>query len=131
MTVLTRLVLKHKRLVLGVWLVVTIAAFAALGPAANALNEQFSVPGREGFETNQQLDEIYGNGGNIAPIVPVVKLPAGKTVDSPGIKGQLDAAVAKVEAALPHSRTASYASTGDRAFVSDDGRTRRTARVRG
>ena len=106
MTVLTGFVLKHKRLVLGVWLVVTLAAFAALGPAANALNEQVTVPGREGFETNQQLDEIYGNGGNIAPIVPVVKLPAGQTVDSPGIRRQLDAAVAKVEAALQNSRTA-------------------------
>jgi RND superfamily putative drug exporter len=52
-----------------------------------------------------------------------VTLPKGKTVDSPGITRQLDAAVARVEAALPEARTASYASTGDRTFVSDDGRT--------
>ena len=67
--------------------------------------------------------QIYGNGGDVAPIVPVVTLPKGKTVDSPGVTRQLDAALAKVEAALPEARTASYASTGDRAFVSDDGRT--------
>ena len=123
MNALTRFVLDHKRLVLGFWLVVTIAAFAAIQPAGNALSQQFSVPGLEGFETNKQLAEIYGNGGDIAPIVPVVTLPQGKTVDSPGITRQLDAALAKVEAALPEARTASYASTGDRAFVSDDGRT--------
>ena len=123
MNVLTRFVLDHKRLVVGFWLVVTFAAFAAVGPATNTLSPQFGVPGREGFETNQKLAAIYGNGGDIAPIVPVVTLPPGKTVDSPGVSEQLDAALAKVEAALPQARTASFASTGHRAFVSDDGRT--------
>jgi RND superfamily putative drug exporter len=123
MNVITRFVLDHKRLVLGLWVVVTIAAFAAIQPAGNALSQHFNVPGREGFETNQQLGEIYGNGGDVAPIVPVVTLPNGKTVDSPGITRELDAALARVQAALPEARTASYASTRDRAFVSDDGRT--------
>jgi RND superfamily putative drug exporter len=123
MNVVTRFVLDHKRLVLSFWLVVTIAAFAAIQPAGNALSQHFSVPGREGFETNEQLGEIYGNGGDVAPIVPVLKLPQGKTVDSPGVTRQLDAALGRVEAALPEARTASYASTRDRAFVSADGRT--------
>jgi len=123
MTRVTRFVLDHKRLVLGFWLVVTIAAFAAIQPAGNALSQQFSVPGREGFETNQELAAIYGNGGDVAPLVPVVTLPQGTTVDSPGVSEQLDAALARVKAALPEARIASYASTGDRAFVSDDGRT--------
>ncbi|MDP1849866.1 MAG: anti-sigma factor antagonist [Solirubrobacteraceae bacterium] len=123
MNVLTRFVLAHRRLVAGCWLVVAIAAFAALTPAGNALSDQFSLPGEEAFETNRELDEIYGNGGDIAPIVPVVRLPRGTTVDSPGIARQLDAALAKIERALPEARTASYASTRDRAFVSDDGRT--------
>ncbi len=123
MAVLTDWVLRHKRLVLGLWLVVTIAAFAAVGPAGSALSQQFNVPGREGFETNKELAAIYGNGGDVAPIVPVVTLPQGTTVDSPGIREQFDAALAKVETALPGASTASYASTGDRAFVSEDGRT--------
>jgi putative drug exporter of the RND superfamily len=123
MNALTRFVLDHRRLVLGFWLVVTIAAFAAIGPAGSALSQQFSVPGREGFEANQELAAIYGNGGDVAPLVPVVQLPPGTTVDSPGVGEQLDAALAKIEVALPQARTASYASTGDRAFVSGDGRT--------
>ncbi|MGZ8996932.1 MAG: MMPL family transporter, partial [Rhodospirillales bacterium] len=77
----------------------------------------------EGFETNKELSEIYGAGGDVAPIVPVVTLPQGRTVDTPGVREELDAALAKVEAALPESMSASFASTGDRAFVSDDGRT--------
>jgi putative drug exporter of the RND superfamily len=123
MNALTRFVLGHKRLVLGLWLAVTVVAFASIGPAGSALSQEFSVPGREGFETNKDLAAIYGSGGDVAPIVAVVQLPAGTTVDSPGITRQLDDALAKVEAALPEARTASYASTGDRAFVSDDGRT--------
>ena len=123
MNALTRFVLDHKRLVLGFWLAVTIAAFAAIGPAGSSLSQQFDIPGREGFETNKELAEIYGAGGDVAPIVPVVTLAEGKTVDSPGVRAELAEALAKVEAALPESTSASFASTGDRAFVSDDGRT--------
>jgi RND superfamily putative drug exporter len=122
-TALTNWVLRHKRTVVGLWLAVAVAAFAAIGPANDSLSQQFPVPGEEGFETNQQLAAIYGNGGDAAPLVPVVTLPAGKTVDSPGVTEELDTALAKVEAALPDSRRASYASTHDRAFVSGDGRT--------
>jgi putative drug exporter of the RND superfamily len=123
MTPLTQWVLNHKRMVVGFWSLVTIAAFAAIGPAGRALSEEFTVPGREGFETNREIAAIYGNGGDVAPIVPVVTLPEGTTVDSPGVIDELDAALARVEAALPDARLASYASTGDRAFVSEDGRT--------
>ena len=123
MGALTGWILGHKRLVVAAWLVVVIAAFAAVGPAGSALSQQFNVPGREGFETNKELAAIYGSGGDVAPIVPVVQLPPGTTVDSPGVSEQLRAALAKIEVVLPEAMTASYASTGDRAFVSDDGRT--------
>jgi RND superfamily putative drug exporter len=124
MTTLTRLVLAHKRLVAGFWLLVTIAALAAIGPAGDALSEEVTtVPGREGFETNREVADIYGNGGDVAPILPVVTLPEGTTVDSPGVTEELAAVLARVVAALPGARLASYASTGDRAFVSEDGRT--------
>ena len=115
MNVLTRFVLDHKRLVVGIWLAVTIAAFAAIGPAGSALSQQFNVPGREGFERNQELAAIYGNGGDVAPLVPVVTLPDGKTVDSAGVGEQLDAALAKVEAALGRPGPAlSSATAGSR-----------------
>jgi RND superfamily putative drug exporter len=81
------------------------------------------VPGREGYETNREIADRYGNGGSIVPIVPVVTLPEGTTVDSPGVTEELDAALARVQEALPDARLAYYASTGDRAFVSENGRT--------
>jgi RND superfamily putative drug exporter len=123
MPALARWVLAHKRLVVGFWAAVTIAALAAIGPAGKSLSQQFGVPGREGFETNRQIAAIYGSGGDVAPLVPVVRLPKGTTVDSPGVRTELASALARVKTALPEARIASYASTGDRAFVSADGRT--------
>ena len=123
MTTLTRWVLGHKKLVAGLWLVLTLAGIAAMGPADKAFNNHFDVPGKEAFAANSQIAATYGNGGDAAPLVPVVSLPAGKTVDSPGVTQELDAALTKVERALPQARVASYASTHDPAFVSEDGRT--------
>lgn len=117
-------VLVHKRLIVGFWLLAAIASVAALQPATGAFEEDFRpVPGREGFEANREIAALYGNGGDIAPIVLVVALPEGTTVDSPGVVSELDAALARVQEALPDARLASYASTRDRTFVSDDGRT--------
>ncbi|HEY6960891.1 MAG TPA: MMPL family transporter [Gaiellaceae bacterium] len=123
MPALARWTLRHRRLVIGSWVAVTLAAFAAVGPAGRSLSQQFSVPGREGFQANQQIAAAYGSGGDVAPLVPVVQLPKGTTVDSPGVRGELAAALTRVREALPQARIASYASTGDRSFVSADGRT--------
>jgi putative drug exporter of the RND superfamily len=55
--------------------------------------------------------------------VPVVTLPQGGEVDSPAVRAELAAIDARLREALPGARIASFASSGDRAFVSDDGRT--------
>lgn len=120
---LTRWVLSHKRLVAGLWAALAIAGLAAMGPADRSFEQQFSIPGKEAFVANSQIVETYGNGGDAAPIVPVVSLPAGKSVDSPAVRSELAAALQKITAAVPNSRVASYASTHDRDFVSEDGRT--------
>src|SRR3954449_4852831 len=119
MSSLTRWVLAHKRTVVVSWIVLLLAGIAAAGPASNALKQQFSVPGKEGWETNQAIEKRYaGTGGNSAPLVPVIALPEGKTVKSPGVRADLAKVDARLERALPRARIASYASTGDRAFVS-------------
>jgi putative drug exporter of the RND superfamily len=124
LTSLTRWVLAHKRIVVAFWLVVTIVGIASAGPASKALKQKFTVPGRAGYETNVQIAKHYsGTGGEHAPLVPVVTLPSGKTVDSPGVRSDLRAVDTKLERALPRARIASYTSTGDRGFVSANGRT--------
>jgi RND superfamily putative drug exporter len=121
---LTRWVLAHKRFVVISWLVLTVAGIAAAGPASDALKPEFSVPGKEGWETNEAIAARYGDtGGDTAPLVPVVTLPKGATVDSPQVRAELAAVDERLREALPGSRIASFASTGDRTFVSANGRT--------
>jgi RND superfamily putative drug exporter len=123
MTSITRWVLAHKRLVAATWVLITLVGIGTVGSATGAFSKKFSVPGREGFVTNDRIVHLVGNGGRYAPLVPVVSLPAGTTVDSPGVRSGLLAVEAKLHSILPGARTASYGSTGDRAFVSRDGRT--------
>ncbi|HEX5224662.1 MAG TPA: MMPL family transporter [Solirubrobacteraceae bacterium] len=124
MAPLTRWVLAHKRAVVIFWVVLTLVGGASAGSATKALKQKFSVPGKEGWVTNQLIaKQFHGTGGNTSPLVPVVTLPAGKTVDSPGVKKQLHAVEARLLSTLPGSRVASYATTANRAFVSPDGRT--------
>src|SRR3954469_5020462 len=90
MSAVTHLVLNHKRAVVISWGLLTIAGMAAAGPASRALDPEFSVPGGEGWQTNVPMQRRYqGPRGNSAPLLPVVPLPAGKTVDSPGVLAQL------------------------------------------
>src|SRR3954452_12365451 len=124
MSALTRYVLAHKKTVVIAWVVLTVAGVMAAGPASDALESEFSVPAKEGWETNVAITERYGGtGGDAAPLLPVVTLARGDTVDSPGVRGDLRRLDARLDRALPGSRIASFASTGDRAFVSKDGRT--------
>jgi RND superfamily putative drug exporter len=123
MTTLTRWVLGHKKLVVALWVVLAAAGVAAMGPANRSFEQQFNLPGRQAFVANRQIAATYGNGGDVAPLVPVVSLPKGETFDSPGVRADLNRALAKIQAAVPSARVASYASTRDRSFVSEDGRT--------
>ena len=124
MSAITRWVLAHKRIVTLFWIALTVVGIASANSATKALDQKFSVPGKEGWETNVAIAEhFHGTGGDTAPIVPVVTLPSGETVGSPGVRAQLQRVDQKLESALPDARIASYASTGSRSFVSNDGRT--------
>jgi RND superfamily putative drug exporter len=125
MASVTRWVLAHKRFVLLGWIALTVAGVAVSGPASERLTNESSVPHKEGWETSVAIAERFDGGrdGSSSPLLPVVTLPAGTTVDAPGIPRQLAAVDARLRRALPDARIASFASTGSRAFVSKDGRT--------
>lgn len=123
MSSLTRWVLAHKLIVVPFWLVLTVVGLASAQSATNALSTQFTAPSGEGITTSIAIANHFGSGGVKPPVVAVLSLPAGVTVDSPGVKAPLAASFGRVARALPGSRVASYGSTGDRAFVSRDGRT--------
>src|SRR3954470_2902490 len=117
---ITAWVLRHKRLVIGFWIVLTLVGGAAAGPASKAMDQKFSVPGKEGWEANKEIEKTFrGTGGNSAPLVPVVKLK-GSAADS---RSDLASLEQKVKKAVPGSRVVGYGSTGDSSFISKDGHT--------
>ena len=142
MNSLTRWVLAHKRIVVIAWVLLTIAGMAAAGPASEALDQKFSVPDKEGWETNQTIAEHYRGHRRRQRAARPGRHPArrqdGRLAGRPLRARQGRRRLAK---ALPGSRIASYASTGDRDFVSTTGarpsrsstrrrtRTRRSART--
>jgi len=117
----TRWILRHKLIVALFWLIVTVVGILTVSQASGALSKQFSSPGQESSVVNDTMLRTYGIG--TPPVVLVVTLPDGTTVDSPGITDQLTGALATVGTAAPGAHIVSYPSTGDRAFVSQDGRT--------
>jgi putative drug exporter of the RND superfamily len=123
MTTITRFTLSHKRLVAGFWILLTLLGIAFAGRATSAMKQTFSAPHREGSQTNALVKRAFHGGGDQAPILPVVTLPKGTSIDSPRVTDDLRAIAARAERAAPGTRVASYATTNSKAFVSRDGRT--------
>src|SRR5687767_2367288 len=121
MTALTKWVLSHRKLVVVFWTVLTLVGIALSGKASESFDQQFSVPEREGFATSEYIADTYGTGGENLPLLPVVTLPEGTTAQD--ARDELTAIDRTAAEALPGARVASFASTGDEMFVSDDGRT--------
>jgi RND superfamily putative drug exporter len=120
---LSRFLLGHKRAVLGAWLLVLVAGMAAAGAVSGRLSQEFAFPGEEGYEANVAILRAYGTGGPGSPLVPVVTLPAGLTVDSPGVRPALAAAFGAI-AGDPRLRVLAWpATTEDRRLVAGGGRT--------
>ena len=106
MAPLTRWVLAHKRIVVIFWVLLTLIGMASAGSATKALKQKFSVPGKEGWVTNQQIArDFHGTGGNSAPLLPVVTLPAGKSVSSPAVQAELRAVEARLQATFVRDPT--------------------------
>src|SRR5256885_4568886 len=60
---LTAFVLRHRRPIIGFWLIMIIAGGAAAGQVSQRLSPDFSLPGQPGYETAQKILHNYGNGG--------------------------------------------------------------------
>jgi RND superfamily putative drug exporter len=118
---LARLVLRHRRLVIGVWLLLLVAGAAGAGRVGDRLSFDFALPGEPGYETAKQIVRTYGNGAEQAPSIAVVTVPAGESV--PADRERVAAAFAEVRERMPALRVVDLASAHDPRFVTSDGRT--------
>ena len=124
MDALTSTVLRHRRLVGLIWLILVMLGGAASAQLTHRLSQSFNIPGTPSAAAASAIVARYHSGGSEDPLVPVVRLPAGTAVYQPSVAAGLRAGFAAIAAVGPGgSRVASFASTGDRGFVSADGRT--------
>lgn len=107
-------VVHHRRIVIGVWILLTAFGAFSAGQVADRWLEDFSIPGAPGYEANQRALEKLGN-GELYPYVIALKADRDVT-EVPGV----EEAIAKVVAANPGSRVSSFFNTGDEVYVSDD-----------
>jgi RND superfamily putative drug exporter len=118
---LSRFLLRHKLAVVVFWLVILVAGVVASAGLGSRLSNQVSLPGDAGYQANQQILGLYGNGGPGYPEVAVVTLPPGDTGVSAAGRRALGRAFGAV-AATRGLRVADYASTGDPRFLTADPR---------
>ncbi len=112
-------VLRHRRMVAAVWLVLLVGGGAAAGRLSDRLTFDFSLPGQPGYEAERRLVDTFGV-SSADTAVAVLTVPAGQTVQ--GRSAEVAAVFDTVRARLPQVRVVDLSSTGDAAFVSDNGR---------
>ncbi len=111
---LARAIMRHRRLVAGGWIVLTIfGAFSAQQVSKRWL-EQFSIPGYSAYEANQRTLRTFGSGAQ-APNIAVVRVKGDVTKSAAARK-----TLARVADEFPRFRTSSYFTTGSLAYVSRD-----------
>ena len=125
---LTEFVLHRRRLIGLIWLLAVLVGGYASSVLSSHLSMSFEIPGTGSDIADSAIVAHYGTGGSTSPLVPVIRLPAGLTAEQPQARAALRAAFSAaatvgVRPGIGPSRVVSYASTGDRGFVSADGRT--------
>ncbi|NHC15073.1 MMPL family transporter [Motilibacter deserti] len=114
-----RVLLRHRRWVALGWLLVFLAGALTAARLTDRLSYDFSLPGQPGYETEQALIAAYGTAAPAA-FVPVVTVPEGTTVEEQ--LGLVSSIFENVRQTVPGVRVVDFASTGDRGFLTEDGR---------
>src|SRR5947209_16377874 len=89
---LTHQIVRHRRIVIGVWIVLTLFGAFSAGQVSKRWFESFSIPGYAAYEANQRTLHAFGTGEQ-APMVAVFHTSGDVTKES-GIKGAIAAAAA-------------------------------------
>src|SRR5437870_3570416 len=111
-------VLRHRRIVLGIWGLVFVAGVILAGKTTSRLTVDFSLPGQPGTQTADKIIQRFGNGGNTNPFITTVTMPAGQAVS--GHEAAVGQTFAAVAAKLPDVRVVDEANTGDKVFRTKD-----------
>jgi RND superfamily putative drug exporter len=111
---LTHVITRHRWLVIGTWIVLTVFGAFAAGQVSKRWYQSFSIPGKSAYEANQRTLKRFGTG--VRPPNVVVFHTGGDATKSDAIK----LAMQRAAATMPGARTSSYFSTGNTMYVSAD-----------
>jgi len=114
-------VLRHRRWVIGIWIVVIALGVVLSKKVQDRLTVDFSLPGQQGTEIAHKIKNEFGNGGDTSPYLVTVTLPAGQTVS--GNTNAVANTFAAIPTAIPGLRVVDEANTGDKVFRTSDDRT--------
>jgi putative drug exporter of the RND superfamily len=117
---LSNWVVRHRLIVGLVWLAVTVVG-VLLAPSVSGVLKSGVQLNSGAYTANQQIARQYG-GTTANPGILVIDLPTGTTVTSAGMPARLRALDAQILKSTPGLREISYAATGNRALVTDNGR---------
>jgi putative drug exporter of the RND superfamily len=76
----------HRWLVITGWVLLAMAGGLAAARSGSRLSFAFDLPGQPAYQTNTAIARTFGSGGSKPPLVAVVQLPQGVTVQSPGVR---------------------------------------------
>ncbi|WP_395728635.1 MMPL family transporter [Nakamurella sp.] len=120
MRALADLAVRRRRWIYVFWGIMLVVGGLLAGKATDSLTYDFSLPDQPGYETDVKINEIYGNGGTVPPLIAVVTVPEGTTVDEH--LDEIDRLFTGLQNAVPGIRVVDYGLTKDPTFVSGDGR---------
>ena len=109
-----RFTTRHRWLVIGVWIVLTLVGAMAAGKLSKRWYQSFSIPGRPAYDASQRALKAFGVG--VRPPNVVVFHSASDSTKSVAIEQAMRSAAATMPGAL----TSSYFSTHNLMYVSRD-----------
>ncbi|HEY7149177.1 MAG TPA: MMPL family transporter, partial [Gaiellaceae bacterium] len=112
---IARSVIRHRRLIVAAWIVLTIVGGFSAAKLSSRWFESFSIPGYSAYEANQRALKTFGTGEQ-APMVAVLTAPDKDITTVPGVQRAIDAA----SSAAAGSRTGSWFNTHSDMYLSKD-----------
>src|SRR5690348_14712137 len=76
MSAITRWALKHKLIVVAVWLCLSVAGVFAASTVGSKLTNGLPIPGQPAYEANLKMLRTFGIDGHQQPTIAVLHLPA-------------------------------------------------------
>jgi putative drug exporter of the RND superfamily len=112
---LARIVIRRRKIVIVLWLALTVfGAYSAMRVSDRWL-ERFSIPGYSAYEANQRTLHTFGSGEQFA-LVGVITAPGRDVTKVPGVAK----AFAQAAAQNPRGRYSDYFTTHDAMYLSPD-----------